>query len=268
MTSMAGSDKELLVVSFGTSFGNSRERTIGAIEKALAAAFPEYMVCRAFTSQMIINKLKERDGIETDNVPGAMQRAAGAGVKELVIVPTHLMDGFEYHKLLGYIEEHKANFSRVSTGRPLLSSDDDLTETAKAIAQAAGGYLDGETAFCYMGHGTGAASNAVYEKLAGRLRLLGYRDIYIGTVEAAPTLYDLLAQVQAGSYRRVALRPLMIVAGDHASNDMAGDDPDSWKSTFAAAGYNVECILSGLGELPAVQQLFIAHARDAMQPTL
>ena len=253
-------EKELLVVSFGTSFNDNRRETIGAIEGALEEAFPDWSVRRAFTSQIIIDHVKSRDGEVIDNVTEALERAVANGVKELVVQPTHLMDGFEYHDLVDEIAQYSDAFERVAVGAPLLTTDDDFDAVADAIFTATAQYDDGETAICFMGHGTEAASNAVYEKMQG---VLGVGNYYIGTVEAEPTVEDVLAAVRQGSYKRVVLRPLMVVAGDHANNDMAGDDEDSWKSVFEAAGYEVECVLEGLGSLESIQQLYVAHAREA-----
>ena len=255
---------ELLVVSFGTSFNDSRRETIGAIENALAEAFPDWSVRRAFTSQIIIDHVKSRDGETIDNVGEALDRAVANGVKRLVVQPTHLMDGFEYNDLVDELARYADSFDHVAVGEPLLTSDGDFHAVAAAIADATKQYDDGETAIVFMGHGTEAASNGVYEKMQSVLDAKGLAHYYIGTVEAEPSLDDVLAAVKAGGYRRVVLRPLMVVAGDHANNDMAGEDEDSWKSAFEAAGYEVACVLEGLGGVEAIRQLYAAHARAAM----
>ena len=257
-------EKELLVVSFGTSFNDNRRLTIGAIENALEQAFPDWSVRRAFTSQIIIDHVARRDGEVIDNVTEALERAVANGVKTLVVQPTHLMDGFEYHDLVAELATYADAFERIEIGAPLLTSDSDFDAVAYAVAMAAGQYDDGETAICFMGHGTEAESNGVYEKMQGVLDAKGLESYYIGTVEAEPTVEDVLAAVQQGAYKRVVLRPLMVVAGDHANNDMAGDDEDSWKSIFEAAGYEVECVLEGLGSLEAIQQMYVAHAQEAI----
>lgn len=254
----------ILVVSFGTSYHDSREATIGAIEREIAETYPEYEVRRAFTSGMILQKLETRDHIHIDNVQQALDAAAEAGVTTLIVQPTHMMNGTEYHKLAGIVEENRARFRQVAVGEPLLMSDRDFERVADALGAATKDYIDGGTAVCYMGHGTDAASNSVYERLQRVLTSRGIRDEYVGTVEATPTLDDTIALVRAGDYRRVVLMPLMVVAGDHANNDMAGEDGDSWKSRFEAAGYQVECVVHGLGELPSIRALYADHVRDAM----
>ncbi len=258
-------EKELLVVSFGTSFNDSRRLTIGAIENALEEAFPDWSVRRAFTSQIIIDHVQSRDGVSIDNVSAALERAANNGVKELVVQPTHLMNGLEYNDLADEIANYSDAFEKVTIGEPLLTSDEDFDAVATAITEATASYDDGETAICFMGHGTEAESNGVYARMQQVLTEKGFEHYYIGTVEATPSLDDVLAAVEQGSYKRVVLQPLMVVAGDHANNDMAGDEEDSWKSVFQSKGYEVECILQGLGENEAVQQMYVAHAKAAVE---
>lgn len=256
-------EKELLVVSFGTSFNDNRRMTIGAIEDAVEKAFPDYSVRRGFTSQMIINHIKSRDRVSIDNVGEALDRAVDNGVKTLVVQPTHLMNGLEYADLVKELAEYSDAFDQIAVGEPLLTSDGDFQEVIQAITEATAEYDDGETAICFMGHGTEAESNQVYRKLQGMLTEAGYDHYYVGTVEAEPTLEDVLGEIRKGAYQRVVLEPLMIVAGDHANNDMAGDGEDSWKTVFENAGYEVTCILRGLGELESIQQMFVEHAREA-----
>ena len=257
-------EKELLVVSFGTSFNDSRRLTVGAIEKALQEAYPDWSVRRAFTSQIIIDHLAKRDGEIIDNVHDALERAIKNGVKILVVQPTHLMDGFEYNDLKKELAAYADAFDRIVLGDALLTIDRDFDMVAEAIVEATAAYDDGETAVCFMGHGTEAASNSVYAKMQTVLSEAGCEHYYIGTVEAEPSVEDVLESVRAGSYKRVVLRPLMIVAGDHANNDMAGDEADSWKSVFEAAGYEVSCVVEGLGQPPAIRQLIVEHAGEAM----
>lgn len=257
-------EKELLVVSFGTSFNDNRRLTVGAIEAAMEAAFPDYSVRRAFTSQIIIDHVKSRDGEVIDNMTEALDRAVANGVKTLVVQPTHLMNGLEYNDVVTELASYADAFEQIVIGEPLLTSDEDFQIVMQAIVDATADHDDGETAICFMGHGTEAESNGVYAKMQQCLTDAGYVNDFVGTVEAEPTLDDVLGAVQAGAYTKVVLRPLMIVAGDHANNDMAGDEEDSWKSAFEAAGYEVTCEVKGLGELEAIQQLLVAHAQAAM----
>ena len=257
-------EKELLVVSFGTSFNDNRRLTIGAIEKWLQTGFPEWSVRRAFTSQIIIDHVKGRDGEVIDNVGEALDRAIANGVKILVVQPTHLMAGFEYTDLKNELAEYADAFDQIVLSNPLLVTDEDFRDVAEAIVSATAGYDDGKTAICCMGHGTEADSNGVYAKMQTVLTEMGMDNYFIGTVEAEPSVDDVLAQVQSGDYSRVVLRPLMIVAGDHANNDMAGEEEDSWKSIFEGAGYEVECVVEGLGQLEAIQELILAHAADVI----
>lgn len=257
-------ERELLVVSFGTSYNDSRRLTIGAIEEAMEQSFPDYSVRRGFTSQIIIDRVKNRDHIAMDNVKEALERARDNGVKELVIQPTHLMDGLEYGDLVEEAAQYSDAFEKVAVGKPLLTSEEDFKAVAQAIAEDTAQYDDGDTAICFMGHGTEAQANQVYAKMQETLSADGYDHYYVGTVEASPSLEDVMEAVKKGGYKRVVLKPLMIVAGDHANNDMAGDDEDSWKNIFEKEGYEVICLLKGLGELDAVQQLFADHARAAI----
>ncbi len=257
-------ENELMVVSFGTSFNDSRRLTIGAVEKAMIEAFPDYSVRRGFTSQIIIDHVLRRDGEVIDNIEQALDRAVANGVKTLVVQPTHLMPGYEYNDVVDAIANYADAFDAIAIGRPILDTDEDFQAVAKAIVEATAEYDDGETAICFMGHGTEADSNGVYAQMQQVLNDMGMENYYIGTVEAEPSVDDVLEAVQSGSYKRVVLEPLMIVAGDHANNDMAGDEEDSWKSIFEGAGYEVECVLRGLGEFPAIQELLVAHAQAAV----
>ena len=260
-------EKELLVVSFGTSYNDSRRLTIGAIEGAIAEACQDYSVRRGFTSQIIIDHVKGRDNVTIDNVTEALDRAVANGVKTLVVQPTHLMDGLEYNDLVEEIGQYSDAFDQVSIGAPLLTSDEDFQAVAQAIVDATREYDDGKTAICFMGHGTEAESNQVYSKMQTVLTDMGCDNYFVGTVEATPSLDDVLKLVQAGDYERVVLEPLMVVAGDHANNDMAGDDDDSWKSMFEASGAfdSVDTQIAGLGEIAAVQQLYVAHTAAVLK---
>ena len=258
-------EKELLVVSFGTSYLDSCRLTIGAIEDALERAFPEYDLRRSFTSQMIINHIQRRDGISIDNVAQALDRAVSNGVKHLVIQPTHIMDGFEYQKLVTEAARYQDAFVSNSIGAPLLTSDQDFQIVADALAASTSAYDDGSTAVCFMGHGTETAANKIYERMQKKLTDSGRNNYFIGTVEAAPTMDKVLSLVKAGNYKRVLLQPMMIVAGDHANNDMAGEEEGSWKHIFESAGYEVVCQVHGLGELESIQDLFAEHAKAAIE---
>ena len=257
-------EDELMVVSFGTSYNDNRRMTVGAIEDAIEKAFPDYSVRRAFTSQIIIDHVKSRDNEIIDNVTEALDRAEKNGVKRLVIQPTHLMNGLEYTDLVNEVAERSDAFEKVSIAEPLLTSDEDFKAVMTAITEATAEYDDGETAICFMGHGPEADSNQIYAKMQDLLTESGYENYFVGTVEATPSLEDVLAKVQAGEYKKVVLEPLMIVAGDHANNDMAGDEDGSWKKTFEDAGYEVTCLVRGLGELEPIQQLFVQHAQAAV----
>ncbi|MBQ8078522.1 MAG: sirohydrochlorin cobaltochelatase, partial [Oscillospiraceae bacterium] len=257
-------DKELLVLSFGTSFNDSRRQTIGAIENSLEEAFPDFSVRRGFTANIIIDHVNRRDGFLIDDVDAALERAIDNGVKTLVVQPTHLMHGLEYNDLVAQVGGYADAFDQVVFGEPLLTSDDDFKRVEQAIVDWTAEYDDGKTAICFMGHGTEADSNAVYQQMQDLLTADGYENYFVGTVEASPSVDDVLAAVQAGDYERVILEPLMVVAGDHANNDMAGDEEDSWKSVFENAGYEVTCLLRGLGENEDIRQLYTEHAQAAI----
>lgn len=258
-------DTAILVVSFGTSYNDSREATIGAIEKAIGEAFPEYEVRRAFTSQIIIDKLAERDGLEIDNVTQALDRAAADGIKNLIVQPTHLMDGLEYADLKEELDNYSDTFDKIILGEPLLTSDDDFTKVIAAITEDTASFDDGETAVVFMGHGTEAESNEVYAKLQSKLAEAGKDNFYVGTVEAQPSLDDVIKMLdEKGSYKKVVLQPLMVVAGDHANNDMAGDEEDSWKSILTGRGFETEAVLKGLGEMESIQKIYVEHTQKSV----
>ena len=256
-------ENELLVVSFGTSYNDNRAATIGAVESAMETAFPDYAVRRGFTSNIIIEHIQRRDGVVIDDVTEALARAKANGVKNLLVQPTHLMNGYEYGDLVKELEACAGDFETVKIGAPLLTTDEDFAAVAQAMVDAAAGYDDGKTAVCYMGHGSEAAANGIYARMQQHLTGSGHDNFFVGTVEAEPTAEDLVKLVKAAGYEKVVLRPMMIVAGDHANNDMAGDGEDSWKSVFTAAGFQVTCEINGLGELEAIQQLLAAHAGEA-----
>ncbi len=255
----------ILVVSFGTSYNDSREKTIGAIENAIAKAYPQYDVRRAFTSQIIIDKLKERDNLSIDNVTEALDRAVADGIKTLIVQPTHLMNGYEYTDLEEELQKYEGRFDSIKLGAPLLTSDEDYDKVIAAITSDTENYNDGQTLIALMGHGTEADSNVIYSNLNEKLHAKNYNSYFVGTVEAEPSLEDVIAYAKANAYTKVVLQPLMVVAGDHANNDMAGDEEDSWKSQLTAEGFEVTTVLKGLGELEAIQQIYVQHVADAMK---
>lgn len=257
-------ENELLVLSFGTSYNDSRRLTIGAIEDSLEKAFPDYSVRRGFTANIIIDHVESRDGIHIDDIDEALKRAVDNGVKTLVVQPTHLMNGLEYDELYNKVGSYSDSFDKVVFGEPLLTSEDDFKRVENAIVDWTKDYDDGKTAICFMGHGTEADSNSVYSKMQDMLTADGHKNYFVGTVEAEPSIEDVLEKVKAGGYEKVVLEPLMVVAGDHANNDMAGDDEDSWKSVFLNEGYDVECLIRGLGENEEIRKLYVEHAQKAI----
>ncbi len=260
-----GQKPVLLAVSFGTSYKETRKLTIDAIEAALAEAYPEYEVRRAFTSQMVINILEKRDGYKIDNVADAMERLIADGVKELLVQPTHVIPGFEYNDMLKELSAYADKFKSLQIGTALLTSDKDYDTLVTVLKKETSRYNAEDTAIVFMGHGSRHEANEAYIEIERRLHAAGLVNYFIGTAEGTPLVDEVLAKVNAGQYSKVVLLPLMIVAGDHASNDMAGDEEGSWKDIFTKAGYEVECILTGLGEYQGIRQMFIAHAGEAMK---
>lgn len=257
--------KAILVVSFGTSYNETRAATIGAVEAAITDTFKDFEVRRAFTSQIIIDKLKSRDNEQIDNVEEAMNRLVADGVKTLVVQPTHVMNGFEYDQMVEAVTPFADKFDALSIGKPLLSSDADYTELAGIITEETAQYNVDKTAVVFMGHGTEHPANATYARLDGILKAMSnVKNYHIGTVEATPSLEDVMAEIAKTDATKVVLLPLMIVAGDHATNDMAGDEEDSWKTKFKGEGYEVECVIKGLGEYSGIQQMFVQHTQDAV----
>ena len=279
-------DNELLVVSFGTSFNDSRVKDIKGVEDALQAAYPDWSVRRAFTAQIIINHVQARDGEKIDNMQQAMDRAVANGVKNLVVQPTHLMHGAEYDEMMEMIDDYRDKFESVAVAEPLLGEvgadatviNEDKEAVAKAVtaeAVATAGYDSVEaaakdgTAFVFMGHGTSHTAKVSYSQMQTVMQTLGYDNVFIGTVEGEPestSCENVIEAVKAAGYTKVVLRPLMVVAGDHANNDMAGADEDSWLSQFEASGAFdvVDCQIAGLGGVADVQQLYIAHTKAAI----
>ena len=277
-------EKELLVVSFGTSFNDSRVADIKSIEDALQAANPDWSVRRAFTAQIIINHIQARDGEKIDNMEQALERAVANGVKQLVVQPTHLMHGAEYDEMCAAIDKVRDKFESVEIAEPMLGEvgsdatviNTDKEAVAKAVVAAAlseSGYestaaaKEAGVAYVLMGHGTAHVAKVTYSQMATQMDKLGYENVFIGTVEGEPedtSCEAVIAAVKEAGYTTVVLRPLMVVAGDHANNDMAGADEDSWKTMFEAAGFTVNCQISGLGRIADVQALYVAHTKAAI----
>ena len=280
-------ENEILVVSFGTSFNDSRAQDIGSIEKAIAAANPDWAVRRAFTAQIIINHVQARDGEKIDNMDQALERAVANGVKNLVVQPTHLMHGAEYDELIEALEAYADKFESVAIAEPLLgevgADATVINADKKAVAEAVvadavklSGYdsLDAAekdgVAFVFMGHGTAHTAKVSYSQMATQMDKLGYKNVFVGTVEGEPeetACENVIEAVKAAGYKKVILRPLMVVAGDHANNDMAGDDDDSWKSMFTADGSfdSIDCQIAGLGRIEAVEKLYVEHTAKALE---
>ena len=277
-------EKELLVVSFGTSFNDSRVADIKSIEDALQEANPDWSVRRAFTAQIIINHIQARDGEKIDNMEQALERAVANGVKQLVVQPTHLMHGAEYDEMCAAIDKVRDKFESVEIAEPMLGEvgsdatviNADKEAVAKAVVAAAlseSGYestaaaKEAGVAYVLMGHGTAHVAKVTYSQMAAQMDKLGYENVFIGTVEGEPedtSCEAVIAAVKEAGYTTVVLRPLMVVAGDHANNDMAGADEDSWKTMFEAAGLTVNCQISGLGRIADVQALYVAHTKAAI----
>ena len=277
-------ENELLVVSFGTSFNDSRVADIKSIEDALQAANPDWSVRRAFTAQIIINHIQARDGEKIDNMEQALERAVANGVKQLVVQPTHLMHGAEYDEMCAAIDKVRDKFESVEIAEPMLGEvgndatviNADKEAVAKAVVAAAlseSGYestaaaKEAGVAYVLMGHGTAHVAKVTYSQMATQMDKLGYENVFIGTVEGEPedtSCEAVIAAVKEAGYTTVVLRPLMVVAGDHANNDMAGADEDSWKTMFEAAGLTVNCQISGLGRIADVQALYVAHTKAAI----
>ena len=277
-------EKELLVVSFGTSFNDSRVADIKSIEDALQEANPDWSVRRAFTAQIIINHIQARDGEKIDNMEQALERAVANGVKQLVVQPTHLMHGAEYDEMCAAIDKVRDQFDSVEIAEPMLGEvgndatviNADKEAVAKAVVAAAleeSGYettaaaKEAGVAYVLMGHGTAHVAKVTYSQMATQMEKLGYENVFIGTVEGEPEETSCEAVIEAvknAGYTTVVLRPLMVVAGDHANNDMAGADDDSWKTMFEAAGFTVNCQISGLGRIDAIHALYVAHTKAAI----
>lgn len=279
-------ENEILVVSFGTSFNDSRVQDISSVEKAIQSANPDWNVRRAFTAQIIINHIQARDNEKIDNVEQALERAVKNGVKNLVIQPTHLMHGAEYDELSEAVKKYETKFESIAIAEPLLGKvgkdsseiNDDKEIVAKAITEEAvklAGFdslesaKENGTAFVFMGHGTSHTAKVSYSQMTSQMANLGYENVFIGTVEGEPeetACENVIAKVKDAGFKNVVLRPLMVVAGDHANNDMAGDEEDSWKSMFNASNSfeKIDCQIEGLGRIKTIQELYIEHTKNAI----
>ena len=279
-------ENELLVVSFGTSYNGSRAEDIKGIEDALQAAYPDWSVRRAFTAQIIINHVQARDDEKIDNMQQALDRAVANGVKNLVVQPTHLMHGAEYDEMVEAVEEYQDKFESIAIAEPMLGEvGDDATAvnddkkavaeaiTAQAVSEAgydsADAAAEDGVAFVFMGHGTSHTAKVSYSQMQSQMEELGYKNVFIGTVEGEPedTACDaVIDKVNEAGYTKVVLRPLRVVAGDPANNDMAGSDDDSWMSMFEASGYfeSVDAQIEGLGRIDTIEQLYVDHTKAAM----
>lgn len=255
--------KTLLVISFGTSYAGTRQKTIQAAENTLAQAFPQYDLKRAFTSYRVINKLKICDNLEIDTVSQAIERLAAEGYQEVLAQPLHIINGTEYHLVLAGLKPYAQKFAKLAIGRPLLTHHQDYVAVVDALRPELPAYAPGE-AVVLMGHGSQHPANSAYSELDYVFKDKGLPQVYIGTVEGFPCLDSVIKRLEADKIRKVTLMPLMLVAGDHILNDMAGDEEDSWKSILARKGFEVATCLVGLGEIEKIRQIYVAHARAAL----
>ena len=255
--------KAILVVSFGTSFEETRDKNITAIENEIANAWQDWEVRRAFTSGMILKVLWERDSLHIDNVDEAMRRLVDDGFTKIFVQPTHILNGDEFDKMLSQVKPYENMFSWIRIGKTMLSESSDYEAVCNAIY---GSFpeLSSDDALVLMGHGTGHFADSAYAALDYRFKALGHPNVFVGTVEGFPELSDIIPQVEKFSPKKILLLPLMIVAGDHALNDMAGEEDDSWKKQFEEKGYEVECFLRGLGEIPDIRKLYLQHVEDGI----
>lgn len=256
--------KGLLVVSFGTSVHKTREKTIDAIEQALQEAFGEFTCYRAWTSKFIIRKLRERDQIQIDTVTEAMERMFKDGVTDVLVQPTHVLNGIENEQMIAEVSACQGWFRSVCIGTPLLAGEEDVADVAEAVAEEFS-WLPQEEALVLMGHGTSHEANEIYAALDHCLKRMGHDNMFLGTVEASPSLLNLMERVQAYGAKKVTLAPFIVVAGEHALHDLSGEGADSWKSQLEDSGYQVRCVLKGLGEYPKIRRLYVKHAEGALR---
>lgn len=255
----------ILVVSFGTSYNDNRDLSIGAVEEAIQAAYPDWEVRRAFTAQTVIDILDDRDSLDVDNVTEAMERLVADGVKRVIVQPTHVMNGAEYDDVVAEVTPYADQFEGFAISNPLLTEYADYEAVIDALMANNENAGSEDTALVYMGHGTHHYANATYSQMQLMLQAEGYENAFIGTVEGFPALENVMANVTAYGANKVILAPFMVVAGDHANNDMAGDEEDSWKTAFVNAGFEVECVLEGLGQNAGVRDVYIAHVQAAIE---
>lgn len=251
--------KAILVVSFGTSYEETRKKTLDRIEEDIRLAFPDHALYRAWTSRIIRKKLLERDGIEIPDVRTALERMLSDGIREVIVQPTHMINGYENDSMTEAVEGMRAHFDRVAVGAPLLTSGEDNSRVVQAVSEEL--HPEEGEALVLMGHGTEHYANSVYAALDYQFKDTGHADFYMGTVEGYPALESVIRMVKKSGKRKVLLAPFMIVAGDHALNDLSGDGEDSWKSVFEREGFKVRCVLRGLGEYEKIRRLFVDHVR-------
>ena len=256
-------DTALLAVSFGTSYEETRKKTIEEIEKTLAQEFPQADLRRAFTSGMILRRLRERDGIHIDSVDEALKKIYEDGYQTLLVQPTHIINGDEFEKMISQLAPYREKFKNVYVGRPLLTSSKDYEDTVR-IVMGENKDLKNDEALVLMGHGTGHFADAAYAALDYRFKAMGHLNVFVGTVEGYPELDDIIPAIRRFSPSKIRLMPFMIVAGDHAINDMAGDDEDSWKNILTGEGFSTECALKGLGEMKGIRQIYAEHLKKAL----
>ena len=256
--------KGLLVVSFGTSVNETCKKTIDVIEKRLQEEFSEYVVYRAWTSKKIIKKIRERDGVKTDTVAEAMERMFCDGIEDIVVQPTHVIDGIENEQMTEDVLAYRERFASLRFGKPLLVDKKDLEGVTEAVMEEFGD-LSKDEALVFMGHGTVHKAHRIYQVLDAEFKNSGYPYVFLGTVEASPSLERLIERVRAYGVKKVRLAPFMVVAGDHALHDMSGDSKKSWKNLFEAAGFEVRCVLKGLGEYRGIQRLYVQHVKEALR---
>ncbi len=258
--------KALLVISFGTTFNDTREKTIDRIEEDLRKAFPDRKFYRAWTSGFIRKKLLSRDGTEIDGPEEAFERMKADGVTDVIVQPTHIIMGAEFGKIIRTVKDASQKIEKVSMGLPLLCTEEDMEETVNGIIS----HFDDidDKALILMGHGSPGGPNDIYVRLEETFHKMGHDNVFIGTVEAEPGLDDMVSAAEKCGRKHVVLAPLLVVAGDHATNDLAGDEPDSWKSVFKSKGFEVTCVVKGLGEYEEIRQIFIRHAKETTESVL